>query len=134
MPEAAQVFSRHRSIARDLALGLTVIIIQTTLIPAISYQICSNKQLAGDIQAQAEQIFAEAGDIFFFPLDNCNNLTLQHISPVQLDGNGVVSGKTTEVNDLLIDAINGPVEGLMRKDKVLYAKERGKRHIHTLFQ
>jgi len=119
-------FFSRRSIARDLALGLTGIIVLITLILIILYQAYSNRQLAVDTEAQAEQIIAEAGNIFFLPLYNFDNQTLQHIARVYLDGNDFVCGITikTEYNDLLFNEVNGPVDQLIRKDKVLYAKNK----------
>jgi len=104
-------------------MGLTIIIIIITLILACSYQIFSSKKLTRDTKTQAEQIISEAGDIFFLPLYNFDNKTLEHIARVYLDGNDFVSGVTiqTEDNELLINEINGKVEELIRKDKILYA-------------
>lgn len=126
MPILLPSFFSRRSIARDLALGLTGIIVLMTLILIILYQAYSNRQLAGNIQERAEQIIAEAGNIFFLPLYNFDNQTLQHIARVYLDGNDFVSGITikTEYNDLLFNEINGPADQLIRKDKVLYAKNK----------
>ena len=117
-------FFRRRSIARDLALGLTTIIIILTLILAISYQILSSKKLTRDTNAKADQIISEAGDMFFLPLYNFDNKTLEHIARVYLDGNDFVSGITiqTERNDVLMNEIHGKVNELIRKDKILYAK------------
>ncbi len=119
-------FFRHRSIARDLALGLTGIIVLISLVLIILYQAYSDRKLAVDTQTQAEQIIAEAGDIFFLPLYNFDNQTLQHIARVYLDGNDFVCGITikTEYNDLLFNEINGSMDKLIRKDKVLYAKNK----------
>lgn len=119
-------FFSRRSIARDLALGLTGIIVLITLILIILYQTYSNRQLALDTEARAEHIIVEAGNIFFLPLYNFDNQTLEHIARVYLDGNDFVCGITiqTEYNDLLFNEINGPVDQLIRKDKVLYAKNK----------
>ncbi len=119
-------FFSRRSIARDLALGLTGIIVLITLILIILYQTYSNRKLVIDTQARAEHIIDEAGDIFFLPLYNFDNQTLQHIARVYLDGNDFVSGITikTEYNDLLFNEVNGPVDQLIRKDKVLFAKNK----------
>jgi len=119
-------FFSQRSIARDLALGLTGIIVLITLVLIILYQTYSNRKLALDTETQAEQIITEAGDIFFLPLYNFDNQTLEHIARVYLDGNDFVSGITikTEYNDLLFNEINEPVDQLLRKDKVLYAKNK----------
>ena len=119
-------FFSKRSIARDLALGLTGIIVLITLILIILYQAYSNRQLAADTEARAEQIIGEAGDIFFLPLYNFDSQTMEHIARVYLDGNDFVSGITikTEYNDLLFNEINGPIDQLIRKDKVLYAKNK----------
>ncbi len=119
-------FFSQRSLARDLALGLTGIIVLITLFLIVLYQAYFNRQLTVNTETRAEQIIAEAGDIFFLPLYNFDNQTLQHIARVYLDGNDFVSGITikTEDNDLLFNEINGPVNQLIRKDKVLYTKNK----------
>ncbi len=118
--------SGQRSIARDLALGLTTTVILIALILSFSYQVFSSKKLSRDFQLQSEKIISEAGDMFFLPLYNFDNQTLQHIARVYLEENDLVCGITiqTEYKDILINEINGPLDQLMRKDKVLISKAK----------
>ncbi len=119
-------FLRHRSISRDLAFGLTCIVIVVTLILSFSYWILSSRKLAADIEIKAEQVMKEAGEMFFLPLYNFDNQSLNHIARVYLDQTDFVRGITikNEYGDVLIDEINGPAEKFIRKHKVLKVKGR----------
>ncbi|HHD56828.1 MAG TPA: hybrid sensor histidine kinase/response regulator [Desulfobulbaceae bacterium] len=117
---------RRRSIARDLAFGLTCIVILMTLFLSFFYQMLSSKKLARDVEIKAEEVMSEAGEMFFLPLYNFDNQTLHHIARVYLDGTDFVRGITVknEYGDVLIDEINGSTDTLIRKNKVLTAKNR----------
>ncbi len=119
-------FFRRRSIARDLAFGLTCIVILVTLILSVSYRRLSSMKLARDVEIKAGQIINEAGEMFLLPLYNFDNQTLNHIARVYLDGTDFVRGITVknEYGDVLIDEINGSSSKLIRKSKVLKVKGR----------
>ena len=126
MTSPASAFFRHRSIARDLGFGLTCIVIVMTLVLSLSYQVLSGRKLARDVEIKANQVINEAGEMFFLPLYNFDNQTLNHIARVYLDGTDFVQGVTikNEYGEVLIDEINGPTSRLIRKQKVLKARGR----------
>ena len=126
MTSPSPAFFSRRSIARDLGFGLTCIVIVMTLVLSLSYQMLSSRKLARDVEIKANQVINEAGEMFFLPLYNFDNQTLNHIARVYLDGTDFVQGITikNEYGDVLIDEINGPTSKLIRKQKVLKAKGR----------
>ena len=112
--------------ARDLAFGLTCIVVLVTLFLSFFYQVLSNKKLAREVESRTEDIMNEAGEMFFLPLYNFDNQTLRHIARVYLDGTDFVHGVVVknEYGDELFDEVKGPTDALIRKNKVLTAKGR----------
>ena len=117
-------FITNRSIARDISLGLTGIILVISLVLAVGYQSITTWRLGREIAARADAMIAQTGEMFYLPLYNFDNQTLEHMARVYLEGTDFVRGiaVSTEYNNLLINEIQEPVDQLIKREKVLYAQ------------
>ncbi|WP_456384974.1 ATP-binding protein [Desulfolithobacter sp.] len=126
MPHQLFFLLAKRSIARDLILWLSGIVLVIILLLGISYKFYFNRQFQQEIALRSNQIIEDVANALYFPLLHLDDQSIRNIAQFYLDSNDYVDGiqVVTDFGDIIVDEVPANPDELLIRTKTLYRNQK----------
>ncbi|WP_457573824.1 ATP-binding protein [Desulfolithobacter sp.] len=126
MPHLRFSYLANRSIARDLILWLSGIVLVIILLLGVSYKFYFNRQFQRELALRSNQILEDVANALYFPLLHLDDQSIRNIASFYLDTNDYVTGieVVTDFGDVVVDQVPASFDDLLIRTKTLYRNEK----------